>query len=163
MTHSYFNAAFTTVADALKSGNSTLITDAMVYKVLMDPQTDEGDGRAVHRPHDARGEGGARARGPALRAGARVRAHPAQLVDAQPGGLANSSGVLGHYLMDHTWVAGGASGEFPDTPAPKPSLGAPRRPTGIYAIRIKNTINGPRTKDFLRGYGFQGGGSTSFN
>ncbi len=64
--------------------------------------------------------------------------------------------------MDHTWVAGGASGEFPDTPAPKPSLGAPRRPNGIYGIRMKNTIDGPRQKDYLRGFGFQGGGSTSF-
>ena len=42
---------------------------------------------------------------------------------------------------------------------PKPSLGAPRRPNGIYAIRMKNTINGPREKDYLRGFGFQGGGS----
>jgi choline dehydrogenase-like flavoprotein len=64
--------------------------------------------------------------------------------------------------MDHTWVAGGASGEFPDTPAPKPSLGAPRRPNGIYGIRMKNTMNGPRQKDYLRGFGFQGGGSTTF-
>ena len=38
-THSYFNSAFTTVADALKSGNTTLITNAMVYKILVDPQT----------------------------------------------------------------------------------------------------------------------------
>ena len=28
---------------------------------------------------------------------------------------------------------------------------------------MKNTINGPRQKDYLRGFGFQGGGSTSFN
>ena len=34
----------------------------------------------------------------------------------QPNGLANSSGALGHYLMDHLWVAGGAEGEFPDFP-----------------------------------------------
>ena len=32
-THSYFNSAFTTVADALKTGNCTLIPNAMVYKV----------------------------------------------------------------------------------------------------------------------------------
>jgi choline dehydrogenase-like flavoprotein len=30
-------------------------------------------------------------------------------------------------------------------------------------IRYRNTATGPRTKEFLRGYGFQGGGSTSFN
>ena len=27
---------------------------------------------------------------------------------------------------------------------------------------MKNTINGPRHKDYIRGFGFQGGGSTSF-
>jgi choline dehydrogenase-like flavoprotein len=80
-----------------------------------------------------------------------------------PSGLANSSGVLGHYLMDHLWVAGGASGDFPDAPAPKMSMALPRRPTGLYAIRFRNTMNGPRHKDFLRGYGFQGGGSLNFN
>ncbi|PYM07661.1 MAG: hypothetical protein DMF15_10250 [Verrucomicrobia bacterium] len=36
MTHSYFNSAFTTVADAVATGNCTLISNAMVYKVLMD-------------------------------------------------------------------------------------------------------------------------------
>ena len=39
-----FNSAFTTVADALKSGNTTLITDAMVYKVLTDPSTHKATG-----------------------------------------------------------------------------------------------------------------------
>ena len=70
--------------------------------------------------------------------------------------------MLGHYLMDHTWAAGGASDEFPDAPAPRPSLGAPRRPNGLYTIRMKNSINGPREKNYLRGFGFQGGGSTTF-
>ena len=84
------------------------------------------------------------------------------LLNSAEGGLANSSGVLGHYLMDHTWVAGGAERRVPGSPAPTPSLGAPRRPNGIYGIRMKNTINGPRQKDYIRGFGFQGGGSTSF-
>jgi choline dehydrogenase-like flavoprotein len=78
-------------------------------------------------------------------------------------GLANSSGVLGHYLMDHIWVAGGATGQFPDVTSPPPSLGAPRRPTGLYTIRMRNTMKGPRSKDYIRGFGFQGGGSLSFN
>ena len=34
------------------------------------------------------------------------------LLNSREGGLANSSGALGKYLMDHTWVAGGASGEI---------------------------------------------------
>jgi choline dehydrogenase-like flavoprotein len=39
----------------------------------------------------------------------------------------------------------------------------PQRPDGTYVIRFRNTKNGPQDKRFLRGFGFQGGGSLSFN
>lgn len=159
VTQSYFNAAFTTVADALKSGNTTLITDAMVYKVLTDPSTKRATG-VMYIDRVTREVREVRARAVLLCAQALESARI--LFNSAEGGLANSSGVLGHYLMDHTWVAGGARGEFPDAPAPKPSLGAPRRPNGLYTIRMKNTIDGPREKKYLRGFGFQGGGSTTF-
>jgi len=159
VTKSYFNAAFTTVADALKSGNTTLITDAMVYRVLTDPSTHRATG-VMYVDRVTREVREVRARAVLLCAQALESARI--LFNSSEGGLANSSGVLGHYLMDHTWVAGGARGEFPDAPAPKPSLGAPRRPNGLYTIRMKNTINGPREKNYLRGFGFQGGGSTTF-
>jgi choline dehydrogenase-like flavoprotein len=158
-TRSYFNAAFTTVADAVKSGNTTLITDAMVYKVLTDPSTHRATGvmyidRVTREAREVHGR--------AVLLCAQALESARILLNSAQGGLANSSGALGHYLMDHTWVAGGAAGEFPDAPAPKPSLGAPRRPNGLYTIRMKNTINGPREKNYLRGFGFQGGGSTTF-
>ena len=159
VTQSYFNAAFTTVADALKSGNTTLITDAMVYRVLTDPSTHRATG-VMYIDRVTREVREVRARAVLLCAQALESARI--LFNSAEGGLANSSGVLGHYLMDHTWVAGGARGEFPDALAPKPSLGAPRRPNGLYTIRMKNTINGPREKKYLRGFGFQGGGSTTF-
>jgi len=41
---SYFNSAFTTVADAVKSGNCTLISNAMAYKVLMDQNSNKARG-----------------------------------------------------------------------------------------------------------------------
>ena len=158
-THSYFNAAFTTVADALKSGNTTLITNAMVYRVLTDPSTHKATG-VMYIDRVTREVREVRARAVLLCAQALESARI--LMNSAEGGLANSSGVLGHYLMDHTWVAGGARGEFPDAPAPRPSLAAPRRPNGLYTIRMKNTMNGPRETKYLRGFGFQGGGSTSF-
>jgi glucoside 3-dehydrogenase (cytochrome c) catalytic subunit len=159
VTHSYFNAAFTTVADAVRSGKTTLITNAMVYRVLTDPTTHKATG-VMYIDRVTREVREVRARAVLLCAQALESTRI--LLNSDQGGLANSSGVLGHYLMDHTWVAGGAGGEFPDAPAPQPSLGAPRRPNGLYTIRMKNTINGPREKNYLRGFGFQGGGSTSF-
>lgn len=78
-----------------------------------------------------------------------------------PNGLANSSGVLGHYLMDHIFVGGDASAEF-DGLSGKPSMNGPKRPDGIYVVRFRNTLRGPRSKKFLRGYGYQGSGAVNF-
>ena len=164
VTKSYFNSAFTTVADALKTGNCTLVTNAMVYKVLMDPVKHQAKGvlyidRVTREPKEVH------AKVVVLSAqaleSARILMNSA--TEQAPSGLANSSGALGHYLMDHLWVAGGASGEFPDLAKyDKATAGGPDRPDGTYMIRFRNTKNGPQDKRFLRGYGFQGGGESSF-
>jgi choline dehydrogenase-like flavoprotein len=70
-----------------------------------------------------------------------------------PDGLANSSGELGHNLMDHI-MGGGASGEI-DAPADRMPVG--RRPNGIYVPRFRNLPGRPKSP-FLRGYAYQGGG-----
>ncbi|HEY6554065.1 MAG TPA: GMC family oxidoreductase [Vicinamibacteria bacterium] len=163
VTKSYFNSAFTTVADALATGNCTLIPNAMAYKVLMDPAKNRATGilyvdRVTREPKEVYGR--------AVLVGAQALESARLLLNSStrehPNGLGNSSGALGHYLMDHLWVAGGASGEFPDL-AGKATMDGPRRPNGIYAIRFRNTMKGPRYAKFLRGYGFQGGGQTNFN
>jgi choline dehydrogenase-like flavoprotein len=167
MTHSYFNAAFTTVADAVKTGRCTLVPNAMAYKVLMDPVTHRARG-ALYVDRVTREPKEVYAKAVVLCAqaleSARILLNSASEQD--PAGLANSSGALGRYLMDHLWVAGGASGEFPELAAKekaKASADGPNRPDGIYVIRFRNTKDGPKSKDLLRGYGFQGGGSMSFN
>ncbi len=70
-----------------------------------------------------------------------------------PNGLANSSGELGHNLMDHH-MGGGASGIMPGH-ADKVPFG--NRPNGIYIPRFRNVKS--KQKEFIRGYGYQGGGS----
>ena len=160
-THSYFNSFFTTVADALKTGNCTHIPNVMVYEVLIDDECNRARGllyidRNTRQPKEVHG---------------RVVALCAQSLESVrilfnsatrqwPNGLANSSGVLGHYLMDHI-SGGGASGELPQLSG-KPTINGSNRPDGIYVIRFRNTHNGPRSKKFLRGYGFQGGGGARF-
>jgi choline dehydrogenase-like flavoprotein len=167
MTHSYFNAAFTTVADAVKTGRCTLVPNAMAHKVLVDPVTHRARGvlyvdRVTREPKEVFAKAVVLC-AQALES-ARILLNSASEQD--PAGLANRSGVLGHYLMDHLWVAGGASGEFPELAAQekvKATADGPNRPDGTYVIRFRNTKDGPKAKDFLRGYGFQGGGSVSFN
>ncbi|MGB6897455.1 MAG: GMC family oxidoreductase [Candidatus Acidiferrum sp.] len=70
-----------------------------------------------------------------------------------PNGLANGSGELGHNLMDHH-MGGGASGIMPGHEDKMP-FG--NRPNGIYIPRFRNVK--AKQRDFLRGYGYQGGGS----
>jgi choline dehydrogenase-like flavoprotein len=164
-TKSYFNSAFTTVADALATGKCTLVPNAMAYKVLMDPVSHKARGvlyidRVTHEPREVNAKAVVLC-AQALES-ARILFNSA--TEQAPNGLANSSGALGHYLMDHLWVAGGASGEFPDLASYHPvKADMPKRPNGTYVIRFRNTKDGPRSKQFLRGYGFQGGGSVSFN
>lgn len=70
-----------------------------------------------------------------------------------PNGLGNDSGELGHNLMDHHFRIG-ASGTWEgglDT------YYFGRRANGIYIPRYRNIGNDKR--DYLRGFGFQGGGS----
>jgi len=70
-----------------------------------------------------------------------------------PNGLANSSGELGHNLMDHH-MGSGADGVMPGH---QDKMAFGNRPNGIYVPRFRNVKT--KHKDFLRGYGYQGDGS----
>jgi choline dehydrogenase-like flavoprotein len=162
VTHSYFNSAFTTVADALKSGNCMHIPNAMVYKVLMDPGSNRAKGvlyidRITRQPKEVY----ARAVVLCAQSLESVRILLNSANSQYPNGLANSSGVLGHYLMDHI-VGGGGRGSFPDLPG-KPDINGPRSPAGVYLIRFRNIPGAPRSTKFLRGYGYEGGGGAGFS
>ncbi|MGH9405058.1 MAG: GMC family oxidoreductase [Terriglobia bacterium] len=162
ITHSYFNASFTTLADALKTGRCTHIPNAMVWKVLTDQASPRARGvlyvdRQTRSVHEVRGK--------VVILCATALESARILLNSStrefPNGLANSSGVLGHYLMDHVFGAG-VNGELPNFSG-KPNINGPHRPDGIYVIRFRNTPNGARSKNFLRGYGYQGGARPNFN
>lgn len=72
--------------------------------------------------------------------------------DAFPNGMGNSSGVLGHYIMDHHFRVG-ASGTF-EGYLDKYTFG--NRPNGFYIPRFRNISPETNHPDFMRGYGFQG-------
>jgi glucoside 3-dehydrogenase (cytochrome c) catalytic subunit len=161
-TFSYFNSAFTTVADAVKSGNCTLISNAMVHQILMDTESGRARGvQYVDRETLATREIKARVVVLCAQAQESVRILLNSANRQHPNGLGNSSGVLGHYLTAHV-RDGGGSGDMPTFGA-QPSLGGPHRPVGIYVARFRNLKNGPRSKNFLRGYGYEGGTDLDFN
>jgi choline dehydrogenase-like flavoprotein len=162
MTHSYFNSAFTTVPDALRTGNCTLISNAMVHRVLMDEAANRAKG-VIYVDRNTRQSREIRARVVVLCAQTQESARILLNSGTQryPQGLANSSGTLGHYLTAHV-RSGGGSGELP-TFGEKPTLGGPVKPVGIYVARFRNLKGQPQAKDFLRGYGFEGEGNVDFH
>src|SRR5207302_10939945 len=60
VTHSYFNSAFTTVADALRTGRCTHLPNALAYQVLMDTHRNRANGvryidLVTHEPREVQG------------------------------------------------------------------------------------------------------------
>jgi choline dehydrogenase-like flavoprotein len=161
-TFSYFSSPFTTVKDALSSGNCTLITNAVVSHVDMDSQTNKARG-VTYVDRLTRQLKEVRAKTVILCAQAleSTRILLNSSTREYPNGLANSSGALGHYLMDHV-VGGGASGRLPDFKIPA-DANEPQRPNGIYVPRFRNTPASGKHAGFIRGYGFQGGADADFN
>lgn len=74
--------------------------------------------------------------------------------DIWPDGLGSSSGALGRYLMDHH-LGVSANGEV-DGYEDRYVYG--RRANGIYIPRFRNLPGGEK-RDYVRGFGYQGGAS----
>ncbi len=162
ITHSYFNSAFTTVPDALKTGKCKLISNAMVHKILMDPATNRARGLLyVDRITKQSRELTARTVVLCAQSQESTRILLNSGTREHPNGLANSSGALGHYLTAHV-RSGGGRGDFPEL-SHKKTMAGPNKPVGIYVARFRNLKNDPPYKKFLRGYGYEGESSSSFN
>jgi len=153
ITRSYFSSVNATLPAAEKTGRLTLRPFSVVHSLAFDSKTRKVTGVRVI-------DSNSRA---ALEFKARVIFLCASTLESTrilfnssttefPNGLANSSGELGHNLMDHAMGAG-AGGIIPGHDD-HGEFG--RRPNGIYMPRFRNV----KTKhaEFLRGYGFQGGG-----
>ena len=69
--------------------------------------------------------------------------------------MGNDSGELGHNLMDHHFRVGATATVEGD----EDKYYTGRRPNGIYIPRFRNLGGVTNRKDFIRGYGYQGGAS----
>lgn len=152
VTYSYFSSPFTTVKDAQATGRLTLVTDAVAAKVI----TKDGKASAVqYIDRNTRDVREVRAKVFVLCASTLESTR--LLMNSN---ICNDNDALGRYLMDHIYQ-GGAAGTMPDIEA-RPWAGPPRRPNGIYVPRFRN-VKEKETNGFIRGYGYQGGSSPSFN
>ena len=150
----YFSTQSSTLPAAMATGNLTLRPLSIVTKILYDKDTKKATGVEVL---DTENNQTYEYKAKIIFLNASTLNSTWILMnsatDVWTNGLGSNSGQLGHNLMDHHlgvrvngWVEG-----YED----KYYYG--RRPNGIYIPRFRN-INGDK-RDYLRGFGYQGGGS----
>jgi choline dehydrogenase-like flavoprotein len=154
-TASYFNSPSVTLPAAAKTGRFTLLSDAVVSHVMTDT---EGKATGVHyisRLTKVHKE----ARAKVVVIAAATLESTRLLLNSRsprfPNGIGNSSGVLGHYLMDHFTVEG-AGGELTSLKSAKREVTG--NPCGFLIPKYANT-SGHKDSNFLRGYRFDGSAS----
>ncbi len=153
-----FSSAGVLLPMAEKTGNLTLQTNAVAWKVLTDQ---EGKAKSVlyidrltRQPREAMGK--------VIVLGAGCLESTRILLNSKdsehPDGLANSSGALGHYFCEQI-MAGDITGVVPKLRGRR-SFADDARPngTGIYIPRFRNLST--KSPNFIRGYGFEGGGGS---
>ncbi len=154
-TASYFNSPSVTLPAAARTGRFTLVSDAVVSHVVMN---DEGRATGVHYiDRSTRRHREAQAKIVVLAASAleSTRLLLNSTSRRFPNGLGNSSGTLGHYLMDH-FTLEGAGGFLTSL---KSSQREPSgNPCGFLIAKYTN-VGRSLNKNFLRGYRFDGDAS----
>jgi choline dehydrogenase-like flavoprotein len=153
ITRSYFSSVNATLPAAQQTSRMTLRPNSVVHSVSFDPKSRRAIGVRVidagtHRSLEFQGRVIFLCASALESARILLNSTTAEF----PNGLANSSGELGHNLMDHV-KGGGATAIIPGN---ENHVVIGRRPNGIYVPRFRNVKT--NQKEFLRGYGFEGGG-----
>ena len=149
----YHSSLSSSLPAAERTGNLTIVTDAIVHSIAHDPKTGKVTGVRVI---DANTKQGQLYEAKIIFSCASTIGTTQILLgstsEAFPNGLANRSDMVGRNLMDHLY---GLSivGVLPKGPN---TFYKGRRPTGLYIPRFRN-VSEPGS--FLRGYGYQGGAS----
>lgn len=151
----YFSSNSSTLPAAELTGNMTLRPNSIVHEIIYDADSKQATGVKVI---DTETKENFVFNAKIIFCCASSMASTSILLQSKsdrfPNGLGNDSGELGHNIMDHH-LGAGASGKF-DGFNDKYYKG--RRPNGIYIPRFRNLgDNNTKKKEFLRGYGYQGG------
>jgi choline dehydrogenase-like flavoprotein len=152
ITRSYFSSVNATLPAARETGNMTLRPYSVVHSVAFDSKTRRANAVRVIDGQTKR----------SIEFQAKVVFLCASALESArillnssttefPNGLGNSSGELGHNLMDHVMAAGAEA----IIPGNEDRIQLGRRPNGVYIPRFRNVKT--KHKDFLRGYGYEAG------
>lgn len=150
----YFSTQSATLPAATKTNNLTLVNDKIVYEVIFDDEKKKAIGvKTVDRLTKKTEEFYSKVI--FLNAGAIGSAWILMQSKSKthPNGLGNESEQLGRNIMDHH-LGVGASGKWEGF---EDMYYYGKRPNGVYIPRFANW--GSDKRDFLRGFGYQGGAS----
>lgn len=152
----YFSSNSSTLPAAEATGNMTLRPNSVVYEIMYDENKKRASGVKII---DAETKLTYEYKAKVVFVCASTVGSTSILLQSKSNrfsnGLGNDSGELGHNLMDHHFQVGarGKHDGFED----KYYTG--RRPSGVYIPKFRNIGGDTNQKDFLRGYGYQGGAS----
>ena len=151
-----FSSISSTLPIAQATGRMTLRPNSVVRHIITDTKSGKAKGVAVvdritHEEFEVFGRvvvlAASTLESTRILFNSRSRQHPA--------GLGNSSGMLGHYLMDH-FGGLGASGYF-HILANRDPINEDGKASGLFIPRFRNLNKETRQQRFLRGYGFECG------
>lgn len=149
----YFSSLSATLPVAEATGNLWMRPDSIVHQIVYDPKTGKATGVMVKDSNT----------GEEFEYFSRIIFCNASTVgttaillnsrsDAFPDGLGNSSGELGHNMMDHHYGMG-ASGTIEGF---EDEYYKGRKPAGFYIPRFRNIDEATKREDYVRGFGYQG-------
>jgi len=149
----YFSSQSATLPVAEETGNLTLRPSSIVQEIIYDAASGRATGVRVK---DAETGEQSTISARIIFCNASTIGTAAILLNSRsetfPNGLGNSSGELGHNLMDHHYGMG-ASGILPGL---EETYYSGRKPTGFYIPRFTNLDEKTKKADYLRGFGYQG-------
>ncbi|NNK90623.1 MAG: GMC family oxidoreductase, partial [Saprospiraceae bacterium] len=152
----YFSSQASTLPAAMNTGNMTLRPYSIVTEIIFDDKTQKAKGVRIKDTQTLKEE---EFFAKIIFLNASCLGSTSILMQSKserfPNGMGNDSGELGHNMMDHHFQIG-ASGRSDDF---KDKYFKGRRANGIYVPRFRNINARNKMKDFIRGYGYQGGGS----
>ncbi|GAA5221013.1 GMC oxidoreductase [Membranihabitans marinus] len=151
----YFSSVSATIPDADRTGNMTLRPNSIVHSVIYDAASGKASGVRVIDTETME-EHVFNAKIIFLTASClgstQILMNSTSSTFSE--GLGNTNGYLGKNLMDHHFLIS-ASGKVEGY---EDLYFKGRRPGGTYIPRFRNIDQKSKMKDFVRGYGFQGGG-----
>ncbi len=152
----YFSSNSSTLPAAERTGNLTLRPDSIVSEVIYDPKTKKATGvKVIDRLTKEELVFNAKVIFLCASSIASTQILMQSKSERFPNGLGNDSDQLGRNIMDHQLQVG-ANGKF-DGFEDKYYKG--RKPNGVYIPRFRNLGGDTDRKEYVRGFGYQGGAS----